>query len=319
MRAAVWTLVRVGITVAVLAWVGRGLDGATALEALRRFPWSSIAAAVGLIALDRALMFWRWRLLLVPTPPLPDRQLLHIFFVSAFLGSFLPAGVGGDAARALAVGRHSDNAGPALASVIVDRWLGLIAVALSGCVGLVGSLALVPESARLLVLGSTIVLMAGSVVGLFADVWVTRLMPRRLRDTRPGRTVDRVAQALGNYRQHGHVLGRVAVLSLVVQVTRIALAFVLGRAIGIALPFSYYWVFMPLNILVILLPLSLGGFGLPQGTMVWTLGPLGVDPTHAFLLSTLFVSGGILGNLPGIVMYLSGAAVDRAPRPSQPS
>jgi hypothetical protein len=64
---------------------------------------------------------------------------------------------------------------------------------------------------------------------------------------------------------------------------------------------------MPLNILVILLPVSLGGFGLPQGTMVWTLAPLGVDATPAFLLSTLFVSLGIVGNLPGAWLYVMGA------------
>jgi len=69
---------------------------------------------------------------------------------------------------------------------------------------------------------------------------------------------------------------------------------------------------MPINILVILLPLSIGGFGLPQGTMIWTLAPLGVDATAAFLLSTLFVGLGIVGNLPGIWLFLTGPA--RAPQ-----
>lgn len=317
MRSAGWTLLRIAVTFLVLGWVVRHVDVATALAALGRFTWQPLLAATTLVIVDRLLMFWRWRLLLVPRPPLPDLELAHIFFVSAFLGSFLPAGVGGDAARAFAMGRHLGNAGPALASVVVDRWVGLIAVALTGCAGLFGSVVLAPAGARAVVLGATVVLLVGSVVGLFADVWATRLLPARLHDTRLGRAVLSVATAMAAYRGHGRVLGGVALLSLVVQAGRILLAWVLGRGLGIDVPFKYYWVFMPLNILVILLPLSLGGFGLPQGTMVWTLGPLGVSPTLAFLLSSLFVGAGIVGNLPGILLYLVGGA-GHGPRSGRP-
>lgn len=102
------------------------------------------------------------------------------------------------------------------------------------------------------------------------------------------------------------MLWSVAALSMVVQAVRISIAWSIGQGLGIALPFSYYWVFMPLNILIILLPLSLGGFGLPQGAMIWTLGPFGVAPTDAFLLSLLFVFAGVVGNLPGVFLYVLG-------------
>jgi hypothetical protein len=118
--------------------------------------------------------------------------------------------------------------------------------------------------------------------------------------------VRRFADALAVYRRHPGVLWRVASLSLAVQAVRISLAWAIGAGLGIDVPFKYYWVFMPLNILVILVPLSLGGFGLPQGAMVWSLRPLGVAPTEAFLLSLLFVLAGVVGNLPGAVIYLSG-------------
>lgn len=306
-----WTLARLAVTIAVLAWVARGLDGEAALAAVRGFTWPVIVATLVLVGVDRLLMFRRWRLLMKPTTTLESRQLARIFFVTSFLGSFLPAGVGGDAARAYAVGRRTGQTGAAVASVVVDRWLGLLAVGLSGCAGLLISLTAVPESARALVLVATVLLVAGSVAGLWADRIVASLMPDALRHTWPGRMAVRLAGALSAYRAHGHILGRVAVLSFLVQALRIVLAWVLGQGLGIPVPFRYYWVFMPINILVILLPISLGGFGLPQGTMVWSLGPLGVEPTRAFLLSTLFVGLGIIGNLPGAWLYLSGPAAAR--------
>jgi len=145
---------------------------------------------------------------------------------------------------------------------------------------------------------------------------VVRLLSVTSRRFRVAQALLRVSDAMASYRTHGATLLQVAGLSVAVQANRIVLAWVLGLGLGLTLPFSYYWVFMPLNILVILLPLSIGGFGLPQGAMIWTLAPLGVDATAAFLLSTLFVGIGIIGNLPGAWMYLRGA--DQPSQPAQP-
>jgi uncharacterized membrane protein YbhN (UPF0104 family) len=252
-------------------------------------------------------MLQRWLLLIRPIVAMPSADLTRIFFVSSFLGSFLPAGVGGDAARAWSVSRRTGQSSAAVASVVLDRWLGLLAVGLSGCLGVFWSVAALPRGARPLILLVTVVLAVGGVAGLFADRVVTAMVPAARRQSWPGRLVVRLGGAMASYRAHGGALTRVAVLSFTVQAVRIAIAYVLGLGLGIGLPFSYYWVFMPLNILVILLPVSLGGFGLPQGTMVWTLAPLGVDATLAFLLSTLFVCMGIVGNLPGAWLYATGA------------
>ena len=72
-----------------------------------------------------------------------------------------------------------------------------------------------------------------------------------------------------------------------------------GSASGIAVPFRYYLVFMPVGLLMLLLPISVSGFGLPQGVIVWLLRPLGVPDEQSFALSTLIVLTGLAGNLPG--------------------
>jgi hypothetical protein len=190
--------------------------------------------------------------------------------------------------------------------VVVDRWLGLLAVGVSGCVGILLVLSAVPLELRGLTVAVTVLLAAGALAGLYADRIAARLAPPRASDGATGRALRRFADALAVYRSHPGVLWRVAALSMVVQAVRISLAWAIGSGLGIAVAFQYYWVFMPLNILVILVPVSLGGFGLPQGMMVWTLGPLGVAPTEAVLLSLLFVLAGVVGNLPGALLYLTG-------------
>ena len=309
-RQLAWTSVRIATTVAIFAFLLSDLDWRAAGTALSRFSASALGAFLLLIAADRLLMLARWIILMRMTTRVRAGELARIFFVSSFVGSFLPAGVGGDAARAISVARHT-QADAAVASVIIDRLFGLLAVAVAGCLGVLLITYPVPHLLQQITLVSSLVMVAVSVGGLFADV-ITARLPAPLRSSWAGLAMVRVGEALGAYRSRADILWSVAGLSLLVQVVRVVLAWVIGRGLGIALPFAYYWVFMPLNILVTLLPLSVGGFGVPQGAMVWSLGPLGVSPTEAFLLSLVFTIAGTVGNLPGAVLYVMG-------RPGSPS
>ena len=93
-------------------------------------------------------------------------------------------------------------------------------------------------------------------------------------------------------------------LSLVVQALRILQAWSIGLGLGIGVPIAYYLVFMPVGLLMLLLPISVSGFGVPQGVIVWLLRPLGVPDSQSFALSTLIVLAGLAGNLPGAWLYL---------------
>ena len=69
-----------------------------------------------------------------------------MFLVSSFVGSFLPAGIGGDAARAWSLAQITSRAGEALASVMVDRLLGVLSLA---AMGVAGVLAWTPAAAAI--------------------------------------------------------------------------------------------------------------------------------------------------------------------------
>ncbi len=73
---------------------------------------------------------------------------------------------------------------------------------------------------------------------------------------------------------------------------------------GIDVPLAYYFVVMPLGIVLILLPISIGGFGPAQGVIIWMLRPLQVPDPVSFAMSTLFILLGFAANLPGAALYL---------------
>ena len=107
MSRIAWTGVRVVITVAIFAFILRDLDWRAAGIALTRLSTAALLAYLLLIAADRLLMLARWVILMRMTTRVPASELARIFFISSFVGSFLPAGVGGDAARAISVTRQT--------------------------------------------------------------------------------------------------------------------------------------------------------------------------------------------------------------------
>ena len=61
---------------------------------------------------------------------------------------------------------------------------------------------------------------------------------------------------------------------------------------------------MPIGLIVLMLPVSIAGLGLPQGVIIWLLRPAGVSDPQSFALSTLVVVLGVLGTLPGFFLYV---------------
>jgi glycosyltransferase 2 family protein len=295
--------VRLAITLAILAYLGSQLDMSAAARAVLRIDLRYLAVVLCLVALDRSIMILRWlRLLRASDVNVRTSQAVSIFLVSSFVGSFLPAGVGGDMARAYGLSRATSASSEALASVAVDRVLGILALLVMGLIGLALWTPATATDWRAPIL--FVLVLAACAAAFWADRVGRLLIPRSFHGWGVVRRLLNVGDAVGRYRSRPGVLLRVMGWSVAVQVLRITQAYLLGLGLGIAVPFRYYLVFMPIGLLMLLLPISVSGFGLPQGVIVWLLRPMRVADEQSFALSTLIVLTGLAGNLPGLVLWL---------------
>ena len=132
-------LLRILLVVAVTAYVLWRARPAAVLDALVHADLKWIALAVALVVVDRTLMAYRWIVLLCPIdralrPPLS--AVIRIFFVSTFAGTFLPTSIGADVVRAFGLSQLRVAPGQAVASVLMDRLLGVVSILIMGVVGL---------------------------------------------------------------------------------------------------------------------------------------------------------------------------------------
>ncbi len=261
-----------------------------------------LVLVLALVACDRMVMIWRWVLLLRSSGvSIGVPHAGRVFLVSSFVGSFLPAGVGADAARAYGLSRDAVSGSEALASVAVDRVLGVIAITVMATIGII---AWPPARHDPRYLGTILALMLACRAFFSANWWMRTLIPSTLHEHRLVKKLMRLGEALGRYRARRSAIVTVMLWSLAVQILRITQAYYLGLGLGMAVPYSYYLLFMPIGLLMLLLPISISGFGLPQGVIVWLLRPMGVPDAQSFALSTLIVLTGLAGNLPGLWLWL---------------
>lgn len=294
----------------MLLWLAlRGVDLGTLGQQIVKPDWSWIAAVLALVVIDRALMAWRWVMLIrvvEPEPHVPVRELIRVFFISSFVGALLPGSIGGDAVRAVSASRLGLPTPVVVGSVAVDRLLGTVSVLLMAVVGLVFAGRLLDGRILIVVAGLAAMVTAGTMVVLFDS----RVLARLVTFVGGGRfpTLERLAlkglASLRQYGDHRRALLTVLMLSVVVQILRTVQAWGLGIALGLAISPLWYFALIPIIIVILILPISVAGLGSGNLAFEQFFRLAGVDAATALALSVWFILLGPIGSLPGGVAAL---------------
>ena len=114
--------VRLLVTVALLAIIATQIDWAQAWNRIEQGSWGWFFAAAGFFAVGQIFGALRWHLLVVSTG-IPARwpESGRAYAIGLFFNNFLPTAIGGDAARALVIGRSGPRLAKAFTSVVIDR------------------------------------------------------------------------------------------------------------------------------------------------------------------------------------------------------
>lgn len=267
--------------------------------------------AVGLYIIASYLSTIRWKLL-VPYQSKTSR-LFSIYMIGSFFNTYMPGIVGGDAVKAyylnrelhatgntpIAQGQEEITPSPvvAIASVFMDRYVGLSALLALGILAFpfgIGYLerASVQWPVIWLVPAAAAVFIASSFL-----IFKFRVGERL-------RFLFKTYQYLQFYRSRKNILARCFIYSLVVQLLTILSVYVLAKGISLDTSFLSLLVFMPIIILVSVLPLSISGIGLREGAFIFLLGSTGVPAEKSMTLSIIWFLSVFVAGVWGLLEYL---------------
>jgi uncharacterized protein (TIRG00374 family) len=264
------------------------------------------AAGLALMVGTVVPMAWRWQLLL-RAREIHDSLgwLTRAYFTAYTAGQVLPTSVGGDALRIFETSRRHPVRGGAIAgSVLLERALGAAATLVLAAIGFVLAIGRYDVGAYLWIEAGFVVATLALAVLLFARSarpWLRRTVPfvRALRLERPARAVY---EGIHAYRDHGRLLGGVALVTLATQGLRILPIWLAGKAVGVDLSPRPYYVMGPLLFLVLLVPVTINGLAVRESFFVSFLGHLGVTSEAALATGFLFFLVNVALSLPGALI-----------------
>jgi uncharacterized membrane protein YbhN (UPF0104 family) len=284
------------VSVLLLGWLAWRSDWGQLASAFRHLRLEWWLAGVALYTVTQLVSALRWQLLAAPLGfERPLTQFASYYFIGMYFNLFLPTSVGGDVVRAWYLDGGSGRRLPAFVSVVVDRLSGLLLLLSLACVAVLFCPLELPGQITLSVWAT-----AGAAgLGLLS-------LPLLLRWSQRFERIHRVVAALAVYRHRPLLLVSTSVLSLAVQAANVVLVWLIGRAIGAAVPAGYYWIAVPMVSLLTMLPISLNGMGIREGGMVVFLAPVGVTSATAISLAFLWFLVFTATSLVGAGLYLLG-------------
>lgn len=274
--------------------------------------WREFANIVGrsspwIIVLVTALRFGgvvlssiKWRqLLVVHGVRYRLARLLRWYLVGSFLNHFLPGSIGGDGYRIYKTWDNQRSRGVAVLAVALERITGMSALAALGY-----------SAAVILYLGTggsvaASVAGAGSlclVAGILAIALSSRLqVVRRLRGSRYGKYLEGAGALAADFRVQPRRTALVVGLSFAFHLNKLVAVWLLLHTLGATVnPLELMTALFVVE-LAGLLPVSLGGLGIVEGSFMLVMGQFGVAGEVA--LATMLLLRVLM--LP---FYLAGAA-----------
>ena len=306
--------VRLLVSIGLLAVVIRLVDWRAIWAVLRGVDAAWVWVAVGLAALDRLLLNYRWQLLLSARGlMLGFLRLLRVQLAANFLGSFLPSTLGVDALRIAALCRAGLPTPQVVASTLIDRATIVVATLLFGS-AMVLLLAgwRLPDELRTWVLLTTAAVCAACLAVLHPTVrrWISNRLLARLPE-RMHRLASDIASAALAYRHQYRRMAWVALVTAVVFLIRILFTKSLALACGADVNIADLLLVIPILWIVVMLPVTIGGIGLQDAGYVALLALVGVPPPIAVSMSLLEHFASRLVALPGALFLAEVTGVPR--------
>lgn len=285
------SVIKLSISSVLLYFVFEKTGLTQVLRTLSRINIIAFIAAIFLYVFAQLISTLRWKLLL------PDglglKKLFSLYMIGAFFNTFLPGIIGGDAIKGFYLYKITGKVGLALASVFMDRYLGFVVlIAICAVAFPFGYQYLYGSNIEWILLSVILSFIIGSF--LFFGL-------------RIGQHIKHLADLYNYfhiYRNERGMIGKALLLSVFIQFSGFLAVYILALGLGQHIPFLSLLIYLPLIILIAMIPISISGLGVREGAFVLFFGFIGVKPDAAAAISLSWFISASAGSLIGLIEYV---------------
>ena len=316
MRRILLSTLKILVSVALLYFSLRKIDLAELVSRLHvsSLGWIGLAIVVAFLQIFVGALRWR-EIGAECGAPLAIQQATRFNLIGTFFNQTLPSAIGGDAVRLWLVARTGSGWRAATYSILVDRAIGLIALAVIIVASLPWSYRLITDPhGRSALLFVDLAALAGGVgflvFGRLRWPWLKRWWVTH--------HLHACAILANRVIFNGDRGPKVAVLSLLVHVLAVVIAWCVVQSIAAPVAFGQIFQLVPPVMLITILPISIGGWGVREASMGLAFGFAGLAASEGVNVSLLFgATNFIVGAFGGLVWILSAEKAAHRATPIQ--
>lgn len=281
-------LLKAVVSISLLTFLLTKIDWPTVTQNLDKAILSLLLLAIFLNVVERFELTYKWNLLIkVRGIVVKFARLFWINSIGSFLGLFLPSSLGTDVVRGYYLVKNNSERSVSISSVFVDRVLGLISLLLLGLVSLLfaGNLVSKFDLNLYLVVLTIITLVFVYIFQRNETKKILELLYLKLKQHRIIEYAMKLHGSILEYKKYPKTLLLSFALTILVQVTRVLTYYAIALAFDVRISIVYFFLFVPLIMIVMMLPITIGGLGLREGTFVAFFTMVGISVNDAVVIT----------------------------------
>jgi hypothetical protein len=251
---------------------------------------------------------YRWQILArAQGDEVPLVFLAKSYLVGTFFNNFLPTRFGGDIVRIWDGSRYSKSLLKSSAIVLVERFTGIIVLFLFALLASVYRLDMarqIPVIWVSLLLGLFGLALLISFFLPFSGKWLAAIPSRGILAKFKTKIIL-FRETILFYRTQKALFLRATFWAFLLQLNVIIYYFLIGKALHLHIHFIDYFIFIPIVLLIQIIPITINGLGLREGSYIEIFKFYGISPQTAFSFSIIDVAFVLVIGIIGGIIYVS--------------
>jgi len=300
MNKKIAVLLKVIVSLGLIIFLINQVDFQGIVNILKNVDITMIIYAMILLTIQVFIATTRWQFVLKCQKIMLDyKNTLQIFWPGLFFNQAMPSSVGGDVMRGYYLKKQGITLGRATLGVLMDRLFGMLGLV----VLVVASLPLLFELINDPIARSGVLFIALGISLVLLFLFFTDKLPGNFSHLRVVRGFYSLSQD-GRHCIAGHYNGLIIlVISILIHLISVIAVMIMAAGLGINVEWGGFLLIIPLVTLMMVVPISIAGWGVREGVMVVGFGYLGVAPEAALALSILYGLLMLVVALPGGIVW----------------
>jgi len=251
---------------------------------------------------------FRWQILLKTQDiRISQGYLSSSFLIGSFFNNLLPTSIGGDIYRTIVIAnKEKISIGKSASVIVIERFSGVISAATYAIIALFLGFRTVGKTSYVI---PVIVFFVVCIILLFIILNPSILRLNKVIDrikflTRIREKLREIYHTFMSFKKYKLVLISVLICSFALQFGVIANYWLAARSLGINLSFASFIFIVPIVATIAMLPISIGGTGIRENSLVFLMVALGAPSDKSTVCSLILFAMLIVLGIIGAVIYI---------------